>query len=228
MFLLIHLLSKSIHFFPRGRNGEQAPGSQWAGSGRQLDLRLSSASPGGAGGPRAASPAPRSPRGARLRRDAHLAAAATPGNVRGRGSAWGQYQATRRRPCTFRPVCEAGQRRTMGPVVGLPRGARPTAATSFLPLRPAAPTPPHFQRPLSPRQQEGAEVGIAWGRKVQLQGIFSSRGELCNPRLPPRPPPTAPITHSLSLSRQQGRRRSRGGHSPGCQLLGEVSAEGLL
>lgn len=186
-------------------------------------------------GLRAASPAPHWPPGVRL-----WAGRAPGWSSRGSRTRchWGCAEARALRggnvrplggtPGTFRPVWEASRRRTMGPGVGLQRRALLTSAISYPPPRPTAPTPPPFQLPLSPRQQEGAEVGIAWGRKVRPQGIFSSRGEPCNPQLPPRPRPTAPIPHLLGLSRQQGRRRrrSRRGHSPGNQFLGEVSTEG--
>lgn len=96
------------------------------------------------------------------------------GRCGGWGSARGQCQGTRRQPGTFRPVCEAGRRRTMGPGVGRQRRARPTSATSYAPLRPAAPTPPHFQHRLNPRHPKGAKVGIDGGGEVRPLGIFSS------------------------------------------------------
>lgn len=101
--------------------------------------------------------------------------------------------------------------------------APPLPLPSFLCVPPHPPRPTSSARsaPDSKREQRWGSPG---GRKVRPQGIFSSRGELCNLRLPPRPPPTAPFAHSLSLPQQQRRRRGRGGHSPGCQLLGEVSA----
>ena len=180
------------------------------GPGRQLDLPLRRTWPGEAGGPPAKGCIACSalePGGAVLgwtrtwlaqpseQGAPPLGCAGLPGSARG------QCQNTRRNRCTFRPVRETGRRRTMGRVAGLQRRAHPTSATSSPPRCPAAPTAPHFQRRLSPRQRERAEVGTACERKVRPQGIFSSRGERCNPRLPPRPPQCTPLVY---LGRRQG------------------------
>lgn len=77
--------------------------------------------------------------------------------------------------------------------------------------------------------QGGSRGGDCPGEEGAATGNFlQQRGALQSPVATPKPPPTAPITHSLRLSWQQGRGRSRRGHSPGCQLLGEVPREGLL
>lgn len=55
-----------------------------------------------------------------------------------------------------------------------PKAYCPTSATSDALLRPATPTPSHFQHPLSPRQRKGAKVGIARRRKARPLVIFSS------------------------------------------------------
>lgn len=145
------------------------PGGSWvSGSAAPLPEQ-----PAGRGR-RAASRAPRSPRGAspgwtRTWLGQPPEQEALPlGRCGGQGSARGQCQGTHRNPGTFRPVCEAGWRRTMELGVGRQRRALPTLATSYAPLRPAAPTPPHCQHPLNPDSER--ELRCGW-----------PRGERCGP-----------------------------------------------
>lgn len=141
-----------------------------SGQCRERHLDLGSAAPSlrepDDRGWRAAPRASRWPRGRGSRPDAHLAGIRRSRRhchwegAKTRSPRAGNARALGRTPDTFRPVCEAGRRRTMGAGIGLQRSAHPTSATSTLPLRTAAPTPPHFQSPFSPRQRKGAEVGF--------------------------------------------------------------------
>ena len=185
------------------------------GPGRQLDLPLRITWPGEAGGPRprAASQAQRSTPGAR--------------SWAGRAPGW------RSRPSKGRLLWAVrGSRAPRGgsarPLAGTPArsglSAKPAgggqwggwlvsrgASTRPLPPPPlrcsAAPTPPHFQRQLSPRQQERArgwdllrEEGAATGNFLQQRGALQSPAAT-----------TSATMHPLSLSRQEARRRGRGG-----------------
>lgn len=201
-----------MHFFVGWgeRNGEQALGSRWTGSRK-------------AAGPSAPQPGREKPAGPRPRA-ASPAQRSTPGarSWDGRAPGWRSRPSRGRRLRAVRGsrAPRGGSARTLAgtaarsglsakPAGGgqwggclVSRGAStPTSATSSPPRCPAAPSPPHFQRRLSPRQQERAEAGTACGRKVRPQGIFSSRGERCNPRLPPHPPQSTPLVY---LGRRQG------------------------
>lgn len=135
-------------FFLRDRNRELAPGSYWVRSSRQLDLRLSSASPG-----EARRRGPRGVAGSELARGARFPAGRAPSwsNLRSRRSShWGdaeagdsrqgQCQGTRRKPQHV-PCLRGGPED--GPGVGYQRQPRPTSATpSFLGASQHLPTPP--------------------------------------------------------------------------------------
>lgn len=180
------------------------------GPGRQLDLPLRITWPGEAGGPRprAASQAQRSTPGAR--------------SWGGRAPGW------RSRPSKGRLLWAVrGSRAPRGgsarPLAGTPArsglSAKPAgggqwggwlvsrgASTRPLPPPPLPGVPPHPPRPTSsassaPDSKSEPEVGTSCGKKVRPQGIFSSRGERCNPRLPPHPPQCTPLVY---LGRRQG------------------------
>lgn len=235
--ILPRSLSLSACFFTlclSGRNREQAPDSQWAGfreaagSPAQQRLARRNQRPRAEGGILGSALAP----------GARLPAGRAPGWSNGQSKRrypwedaeagaprWGNVRALSETPGTFRPVCEAGQRRTIGPGVGLQRRARPTSATSSPPLRPAAPSPPHFQRPLGPRQREGARCRSRGGGRCGHREFSSAKG--C-PAIPgchhvphPRPPSHTRLVYP-------GSRKGGGAGeetAQGCQLLGEVSTE---
>lgn len=215
--LSISLSACFLHFLPKGQKWGAGTGWQWGGSreaaGPPAQQRLARRSQpaagrgrlGGLGAhPGARLPAGRAPRwsGCRSRRRSHWEDAEA-GAPRG-----GKVRALGRTPaCSdlFAKPTRGGQ----WGQVSSPEAHRPTSAATYAPVRPGAPTPPHIQHPLSPSQRKGANVGIARGRKARALGILPSRGSLCKPRLTSRPHPQPPIPHSLSSSRQQGRRRSQ-------------------
>lgn len=213
-----HGLSQSLSacfftFFLRGRNGEQAPAGSGQGPGeaagppaqQRLARRSQPAASRGQLGrlrahPGARLPAGRAPgwSGRRSRRRSQSpwedAQAGAPHGGKAGHSGVGGTPA-----CSglFAKPTRGGQ---WGQVLS-PEARRPTSAATYAPVLPA----PHP----APTQPQPANVGIAWRREARTLGIFPSPGNLCNPRLTSRPPSTAPIPHSLSSSRQQGRRRSQ-------------------
>lgn len=162
--------------------------------------------------PRAASPAQRStpgrgpgldahPRRSRPSRGRRLWAVRSP-RLRA-----GQSQATARTPARSGLSGRSRPAEDSGAGGWLQRRVHPTSATSS-PRCPAAPTPPYFQRRLSPVDSKSEQrLGPPAGGRCGHREFSPAEGKRCNPRLPPHPPQCTPLVY---LGQEAKRREGEG------------------